>query len=177
MAEQPDLTLDEIVAAIRKQRILAAAAPCSAPLSARMSPQRSLPGPSGIEWILPKRRRRMRQQGLFDPARLVFIEETATGTNMVRLKGRCRVASAQLIREVIGEVPQGRWETLTLVAGKSYVRFTVPRPASLPSTESRISAGAPGFAMAVSTSISRLPEAILSLDRTEVRSISIMLHS
>jgi hypothetical protein len=31
----------------------------------------------------------MRQQGMFDPARLVFIDETWTSTSMVRLRGRC----------------------------------------------------------------------------------------
>jgi len=29
----------------------------------------------------------MREQGLFDPAHLVFIDETAVTTNMVRLNG------------------------------------------------------------------------------------------
>src|SRR6476620_11112990 len=33
------------------------------------------------------RRRWMREQGMFDPARLVFLDETATSTNMVRLRG------------------------------------------------------------------------------------------
>src|ERR1035441_7839464 len=33
------------------------------------------------------RRRWMREQGMFDPARLVFIDETSTSTNMVRLRG------------------------------------------------------------------------------------------
>ena len=36
------------------------------------------------------RRRWMREQGMYDPARLVFIDETSTSTNMVRLRGRCR---------------------------------------------------------------------------------------
>jgi hypothetical protein len=35
------------------------------------------------------RRRWVREQGMLDPARLVFIDETATSTNMVRLRGRC----------------------------------------------------------------------------------------
>jgi hypothetical protein len=30
----------------------------------------------------------MREQGLFDPARLVFVDETSTSTNMARLRGR-----------------------------------------------------------------------------------------
>jgi len=35
------------------------------------------------------RRRWMREQGMFDPARLVFIDETAANTKMVRPSGRC----------------------------------------------------------------------------------------
>ena len=35
------------------------------------------------------RRRWMRERGLFDPARLVFIDETAANTKMMRVGGRC----------------------------------------------------------------------------------------
>ena len=38
------------------------------------------------------RRRWIREQGMLDPARLVFIDETATSTNMVRLR---RVVAAR----------------------------------------------------------------------------------
>ena len=58
------------------------------------------------------RRRWMREQGLFDPARLVFIDETSTSTNMVRLRGRC----PRGVR-LIGNVPHGHWKTITFVAG------------------------------------------------------------
>ena len=43
----------------------------------------------------------MREQGMFDPARLVFIDETAVSTNLVRLSCRsCRPHSpfAELVR-------------------------------------------------------------------------------
>ena len=40
------------------------------------------------------RRRWMRERGLFDPARLVFIDETAANTKMMRLGGRCRARRA-----------------------------------------------------------------------------------
>jgi len=49
---------------------------------------------------------------LLDPARLVFIDETATTTNMVRLRGRC----ARGMR-LIGYAPHGHWKTITFVAG------------------------------------------------------------
>ena len=49
---------------------------------------------------------------MFDPARLVFIDETATSTNMVRLRGRCPRGE-----RLIDHVPHGHWKTITFVAG------------------------------------------------------------
>ncbi len=63
----------------------------------------------------------MREQGLFDPARLVFIDETAVSTNMVRLRGR-----APRGMRSIGSVPHGRWETITFVAGLRHNKMTAP---------------------------------------------------
>jgi transposase len=57
------------------------------------------------------RRRWMREQGLFDPARLVFIDETSANTKMVRLYGRCARGE-----RLVGRVPQGHWKTITFVA-------------------------------------------------------------
>ena len=48
---------------------------------------------------------------MFDPARLVFIDETAANTKMVRLCGRCRRGA-----RLIDRVPQGHWKTITFVA-------------------------------------------------------------
>ena len=63
------------------------------------------------------RRRWMREQGLFDPARLVFIDETATSTNMVRLRSRCPA-----VRVLIDHVPHGHWKMITFVAGLTQAR-------------------------------------------------------
>ena len=49
---------------------------------------------------------------MFDPARLVFLDETATSTNMVRLRGRCPRGE-----RLIDHVPHGHWKTITFVAG------------------------------------------------------------
>jgi len=57
------------------------------------------------------RRRWMREQGMFDPARLVFIDETSANTKMMRLYGRC-IRSERLV----DHVPQGHWKTITFVA-------------------------------------------------------------
>jgi transposase len=58
---------------------------------------------------------------MFDPARLVFIDETAVSTNMVRLRGR----APRGIR-LIGEVPLGEWKTITFVAALRHDRMTAP---------------------------------------------------
>ena len=67
------------------------------------------------------RRRWMRKQGVFDPARLVFIDETSTSTNMARLRGRCRRGE-----RLIGRVPQGHWKTVTFVAGLRHNKMVAP---------------------------------------------------
>jgi transposase len=53
----------------------------------------------------------MREQSLFDPARLVFIDETSANTRMVRLHGRCARGE-----RLVDHVPQGHWKTITFVA-------------------------------------------------------------
>lgn len=58
---------------------------------------------------------------MFDPARLVFIDETSTSTNMVRLRGRGRRGE-----RLIGRVPQGHWKTMTFVAGLRCDRMVAP---------------------------------------------------
>jgi transposase len=67
------------------------------------------------------RRRWIREQGMFDPARLVFIDETAVSTNMVRLRGR-----APRGERVIGTVPLGAWETITFVGALRHNKITAP---------------------------------------------------
>jgi DDE superfamily endonuclease len=67
------------------------------------------------------RRRWIRDQGLLDPARLVFIDETATSTNMVRLMGR----GPRGIR-LIGRVPHGHWKTITFVAALRHDGMVAP---------------------------------------------------
>jgi transposase len=67
------------------------------------------------------RRRWMREQGMFDPARLVFIDETAVSTNLVRLNGR-----ALRGERVIGSVPLGAWQTITFVAALRHNEMTAP---------------------------------------------------
>ena len=51
------------------------------------------------------------EQPRFDPRRLVFIDETAVTTKMVRHYGRSPRG-----RRLVGSVPHGHWKTLTYVA-------------------------------------------------------------
>jgi len=67
------------------------------------------------------RRRWIREQGFLDPARLVFIDETAVSTNMVRPNGRSPRGE-----RLIGHVPLGHWETVTFVAGLRHTGIVAP---------------------------------------------------
>src|SRR6267378_1254842 len=67
------------------------------------------------------RRRWMREQGMFDPARLVFIDETCTNTAMVRLRGRARRGE-----RLVDYAPHGHWKTITFVAGLRNRGMTAP---------------------------------------------------
>ena len=58
---------------------------------------------------------------MFDPARLVFIDETWTNTSMVRLRGRCPRGE-----RLIGYAPHGHWKTLTFVAGLRHRAMVAP---------------------------------------------------
>ena len=48
---------------------------------------------------------------MLDSSRLVFIDETAANTKMVRLRGRCPRGE-----RLVGRVPHGHWKTITFVA-------------------------------------------------------------
>jgi transposase len=58
---------------------------------------------------------------MFDPARLVFIDETCTHTKMVRLYGRSPRGE-----RLIGYAPHGHWKTITFVAGLRQRQITAP---------------------------------------------------
>ena len=87
IVDQPDLTLHEIVAAMRKRRTRSAVWRFFA--RRNISFKRNLYAAEQKRADAARARRRwMREQGMFDPARLVFIDETCTNTAMVRLRGR-----------------------------------------------------------------------------------------
>lgn len=68
-----------------------------------------------------KRARWQRHQRRVDPARLVFVDETWTKTNMTRTHGR-----ALRGRRLLARVPQGRWTTMTFLAALRHDRIAAP---------------------------------------------------
>ena len=58
---------------------------------------------------------------MLDPAWLVFIDETATSTNMARLRGRCLRGE-----RLVASVPHGHWKTITFVAGLRHDGIIAP---------------------------------------------------
>jgi transposase len=67
------------------------------------------------------RRRWIREQGLLDSTRLVFIDETAVSTNMVRPNGWNPRGE-----RLVGDVPMGQWQTLTFIAGFRQTGIVAP---------------------------------------------------
>ena len=62
-----------------------------------------------------------RRQRHLDPRHLVFIDETAVSTNLVRRCGR-----APRGERLVCKVPFGRWETMTFIAALRHDRITAP---------------------------------------------------
>jgi len=62
--------------------------------------------------VAEARHRWKANQTLLDTTRLVFVDETATSTKMVRTHGRCRRG-----QRLIGKAPWGHWKTTTFTAG------------------------------------------------------------
>jgi putative transposase len=60
-------------------------------------------------------------QGLIDPKRLVFIDETWTKTNMTRLRGW-----APKGQRLVDKVPHGHWKTSTFLAALRNDRIEAP---------------------------------------------------
>jgi hypothetical protein len=63
----------------------------------------------------------MREQGMFEPARLVFIDETCTNTAMVRLRGR-----APRGERLVDYAPHGAWKTVAFVGALRQRGMTAP---------------------------------------------------
>src|SRR5437016_7424089 len=90
IAQQPDLTLVETAAELRKRRIKTSRSSLWRFLDRHnITLKKALQAVERQRADVARARRRwIREQGMLDPARLVFIDETAVSTNMVRLRGR-----------------------------------------------------------------------------------------
>jgi transposase len=71
--------------------------------------------------VARRRAQWIKYQDRVDPARLVFIDETWTRTNMAPLRGWAPRGS-----RLTGKVPDGRWRTMTFVAALRHDRITAP---------------------------------------------------
>ena len=71
--------------------------------------------------VAEARQRWKEDQPALDPARLVFIDETGTSTNMARRRGRCRRGE-----RLVGRVPHGHWKITTFIAGLRCDAVTAP---------------------------------------------------
>ena len=123
VSEQPDLALTEMVAAMDKRRI-----PGSRSALSRFFARHHITHKKSLRAaereradVVRARRRWVREQGLLDPAHLVFIDETAVTTNMVRLTGWSPRGE-----RLIGDVPMGHWETVTFIAGFRQTGIVAP---------------------------------------------------
>jgi transposase len=122
--ERPDATLKEIRAALRKEGIRTSQTGLWRFLdrhnitrkkkSLRATEQKR-------EDVARARRKWIREQGLLDSTKLVFIDETSVNTNMVRLYGRapCGV-------RLVDHVPFGHWETMTFVSALRHDGMVAP---------------------------------------------------
>jgi transposase len=117
------LTLDEIVAAMNKRVIRLSRSGVRRFFHRRnISFKKTLYAAEQKRADVARARRRwMREQGLFDPARLVLIDETCTNTAMVRLRGR-----APRGERLVDYAPQGHWKTITFVGGLRRLGMTAP---------------------------------------------------
>jgi len=122
--ERPDATLKEILAALRKQRIRTSRSALCRFLG-RHNITRKKKSLRAAEQqrkdVARARRKWIREQGLLDPARLVFIDETGVNTSMVRLYGRspCGV-------RLVDHVPFGNWEAITFVSALRHDKMVAP---------------------------------------------------
>jgi transposase len=115
--EQRDLTLNELVSILRKRRISASRSALSRFFARHGITFKKKPAGGGAQ----ARRRWIREQGWLDTARLVFIDETAITTNMVRLNGWSPCGD-----RLVADAPMGHWETVTFIAGLRQTGIVAP---------------------------------------------------
>ena len=123
IARQPDLTLDEVLVAMRKRRIAGSRTSLWRFFARhKITFKKSLRAAEQERADVARARRRwIREQGMLNSSRLVFIDETAANTKMVRLSGRCPRGE-----RLVGRAPHGYWKTITFVAALRRNGLTAP---------------------------------------------------
>jgi transposase len=122
--ERPDATLKEIVAVLRKEGIHTSKSALDRFLD-RHKVTRKKKSLQAAEQqrkdVARARRKWIREQGLLDTTKLVFIDETSVNTSMVRLYGRapCGV-------RLVDHVPFGHWATMTFVSALRHDAMVAP---------------------------------------------------
>ena len=121
--EQPDLTLNEFVSVLRKRRVSASRSALSRFFARHgITFKKNLRAAERQRADVARARRRwIREQGWLDTARLVFIDETAIITNMVRLNGWSACGE-----RLVADAPMGHWETVTFIAGLRQTGIVAP---------------------------------------------------
>jgi transposase len=121
--EQPDLTLDELCVVLRGREIATSRVSlhrfC---VRHGLSFKKTLHASEQERPDVAQARERWRQdQPKLDPARLIFIDETGTSTNMVRTRGRSPRGT-----RLLGRVPHGHWKITTFVVGLRHDQIAAP---------------------------------------------------
>lgn len=114
VAKEPDLTLDEIRARLRSVKKMKVAVSSIWRFYERhkITFKKTLRAAEQDRPDVAAARAELKaEQPTLDPRRLVFIDETAVTTKMVRHYGR-----APRGQRLVGSVPHGHWKTLTYVA-------------------------------------------------------------
>jgi len=123
ISEESDLTLNEIVSALHKRRIPGSRSALSRFFARHgITIKKSLRAAERKRADVARARRRwIREQGFLDPAHLVFIDETAVTTNMLRLNGWNPRGE-----RLVSDAPMGHWETVTFIAGLRQTGIVAP---------------------------------------------------
>jgi transposase len=121
IAAEPDLTLDEVGARLREQDISTSRSAIWRFFERHGISLKKNSARQRARAVAEARQRWKEEQPALDPARLVFIDETGTSTNMARLRGRCRRGE-----RLVGRVPHGHWKITTFVAGLRCDAITAP---------------------------------------------------
>ena len=124
VSERPDATLKEILAVLGKQGIHTSKSALDRFLARHKitCKKKSLRAAEQKRKDAARARRKwIREQGMLDPAKLVFIDETSVNTNMVRLYGRAPYGV-----RLVEHVPFGQWETMTFVSALRHDGMVAP---------------------------------------------------